>query len=797
MRRYTAILLALSAVLAAQAPNYNLTGNSVSIAFSSTPTFSDPGTGTACLNPAPQPGNSWVSGQPVTMKFSIGSMRWWVCVPTSGQNGTWQPGVGGASMTYPTGSGLTVVNSGAWGTTLSPGAAGTFVRSTGPTNPWTVSAIQAVDVPGINGTTVPQSSVTDSFLGIVGSNQASWRPIPDCQAGSGNSLNYRASDHTFACGASGGGGGGGSAVYEVLKWSFGAVNNVTSTDVAQSNPPSRATVISGCFAHADVAPVGGSGITIDVKVSGISIFSPNPLINIPSGGNDALLVTTFNNAGIAPGAPPSANLTTVGTSTPGQKVTVVCYTAPIATGTAAGDLSGTWPNITVAKINGTTVPANPTYTSDTILMSTAAAASSWTPIGDCQDTPGTGNHLNYTAGTHSFTCGTSGSGGGGGPGLTNIVDTSNSTTNYADSGTGCATPTDRQTFTFSPIRQNTGPGTITFRYCNQTQLAIRDHDGGNVFPAGRMPATPATVLLTYHATGTNSPFWELSGIPRLATTAEATTSPGPNDYTAVTPAGVAAAINALSPCSSLGTLGQVCTNTTGAVVQAAEPPTNPASGRVWRWIKATGGTVFSADGTQAILTNVAGGAGTAVAPTSISNPVQLRLTAASAGTGAIVSGVASPIWAGSSPKLSAGVQYSATANISWFVGLVAESLKTSTSHLTSTAATGAMAGFRFKSDVDTQIMCVVAPNSSTAPVAVTTGLGPTTNPWNLTVFIDDSAGSNNVHFYNGTTEICVSNWGTTPGLPAGVALDWYSGVYALGAITVNQQVAYIAMSANQ
>ncbi|MBV9781860.1 MAG: hypothetical protein JOY62_18000 [Acidobacteriaceae bacterium] len=66
-----------------------------------------------------------------------------------------------------------------------------------------------------------------------------------------------------------------------------------------------------------------------------------------------------------------------------------------------GDLSGTISNASVAKINGTSVPPN--SASDQAIVTTSAAAGSWSVLPNCQDSAG--QHLNYTTTTHTFSCG--------------------------------------------------------------------------------------------------------------------------------------------------------------------------------------------------------------------------------------------------------------------------------------------------------------------------------------------------------------------------------------------------------
>lgn len=73
-------------------------------------------------------------------------------------------------------------------------------------------------------------------------------------------------------------------------------------------------------------------------------------------------------------------------------------------GSAGGDLSGTYPNPSVAKIHGTTVPTN--SAADQVALTTASAVTAWTSIPVCLDSAG--QHLNYDTSTHTFSCGTTG-----------------------------------------------------------------------------------------------------------------------------------------------------------------------------------------------------------------------------------------------------------------------------------------------------------------------------------------------------------------------------------------------------
>jgi hypothetical protein len=66
-----------------------------------------------------------------------------------------------------------------------------------------------------------------------------------------------------------------------------------------------------------------------------------------------------------------------------------------------GDLSGTVSNASVAKIKGTSIPAN--SASDQTIVTTSSTVGSWAGLPNCLDS--SGQHLNYNTTSHTFSCG--------------------------------------------------------------------------------------------------------------------------------------------------------------------------------------------------------------------------------------------------------------------------------------------------------------------------------------------------------------------------------------------------------
>jgi hypothetical protein len=500
---------------------------------------------------------------------------------------------------------------------------------------------------------------------------------------------------------------------------------------------------------------------------------------------------------------PATQLFTCGTSSS----TPLPGTAGIAV--SSGGTSPSWSTI-----------AAPTTDAPNQLLT---GANAWTaPLPDCQAIgSGTNHHLNYNATLHTWGCSNdSGGGSGSGGGIALVVDAGTAANVYSGCPTGgAATLADGLMIQFTTKNTNTGPS--TFNYCTLTSgIYIATHEGDNTgFPAGHILAqrtgyTASTQFLVYHGTGLNgggTAYWELLEQPRLANSSANEDVTLTRTDVAMSPAQVAKAISTAAPCVNMGSAYQVCANTNGSQMAAVEPYNNPGSGRVFRTWLSTGqngtqATTLSQFGMPASVNAGLNTTAVGIGASGVNNPTQSQfltnVTPPAAGGGMLF---VSPkiIWAGTSPKLDAGVQFSGTANIAWMVVLTDNTTAPTTGLLSNTSGTytKAMVGFRYSTLLttpDTGIMCIGTADGTIGTAtgaAVASGLSPTTSPLNLRVWIDDV--NSTIHFYNGGTEICQGAWGGK--IPPSVALTPYLGVWQNASYSGNAflSIAYVSLSASQ
>jgi hypothetical protein len=686
-------------------------------------------------------------------------------------------GGSGGGMVYPS-AGLAVSTGTAWGTPISPGAAGHFVRSNGTT--YVDSAIQALDVPTLNQNTtgtaanlsgtpaVPNGTSATTQAAGDNSTKLATTAYVDTGLASKAAVNAGLTVNGQPCilggnctiptpaGLSGG--------YETLKVIFGAIGNINNGDTAQSNPPYRSTTLAGCFAHADTAPVGQS-IIIDVLIGGSSVFGANPKITINAGTNDSSMVTTFSAPAIGPTTPAKATITQTGTTTPGANVTVVCGTAdsgviadPDPTGVANSDM-----RVMTQRALNSALAAKENIANKGVANGYASL-------------DGTGKVPSAQLPATS---------GGSGPVL--LTDTGASGTAFAASPTECAAAdlVDGKTFLFRPAHTSTG-GATTFSYCSVSKtLVVTGGSNPNVNDMFQSTtANPRMYEIVYHAAPIDK--FELMEHLRMGTDTEA--GIGTDPTLVVNMPQVKSAINAYAPLApNLGMRFQVA-RTSGTAWGPSDPAVFPGSGRTYREFVANGSSTLEARRMALVTTGNCATASAVALSSSASPEVKYATTATTAGQYCII-GTGALTWAGSEEIFDATIQLTQTANVSYFFGLVdAGQVNSSVLSYASGNYPGAVVGFRFNPNASdaTTIKCTAARDSSTAPVVVDAGgawgtLG--TGVLQMQFRLDEGSGTARWFLGSGgvLNEVCTSgSWGGN--LPSGYGLAGFLGEYVTGTV---------------
>lgn len=150
--------------------------------------------------------------------------------------------------------------------------------------------------------------------------------------------------------------------------------------------------------------------------SGVTSITGDGVLITNSGSTGAVTVTLGNAGahkwwGNSSGSSGAPGYNSIGTADlPGSGATTVngvtctlgstCTVGAGPTGTAGGDLSGSYPNPTVAAIDATTVPVN--SAADQVLQTTASATGAWKSVPNCASD--NAHALIYSTSSHTWSC---------------------------------------------------------------------------------------------------------------------------------------------------------------------------------------------------------------------------------------------------------------------------------------------------------------------------------------------------------------------------------------------------------
>lgn len=397
-----------------------------------------------------------------------------------------------------------------------------------------------------------------------------------------------------------------------------------------------------------------------------------------------------------------------------------------------------------------------------------------------------------------------------------LVDTGTSGSNYGASPAGCSSGdlVEGYTFYLQPAHSSTG-GATNFTYCGGSPVPIYLQGGTNLTSASLVQGSSSTPTMYQFVYSTNllgaasTPRMYLFQNVRIAGSLEATT--GSSVGVAVDGPSVVTLIGQNAPLGQATMIKHQTIRTNGTAWLGSDPLGQPRSGRTYSEWFADGTTTL-----QSLRMGVATTSGAACGTVGASQiaaaaPRLVNFPTGGTGTGqyCIVSTPATKgvAMAGSEEVFDATVVVNASANISYFVGLVdiAHIDLSILSYNSTTAAvpySGGLFGFRFNTGAgDTASWrCVLGKDNATNPVVVDAGTAVATitgSPIHFQVRVIEGTGE--AHFRVGPTggnltEVCMSgSWGGKfP--PTGVTLAPYLGEYIVaGPVTTTLSIADVGV----
>lgn len=245
-------------------------------------------------------------------------------------------------------------------------------------------------LPIANGGTNLNTAADDN---VMLGNGTTWqsKAIPDCTDTGGNHLNYTASTNSFSCGTSGGGGSsitvgttsiasgtGGRVAYETSGNKFGEISTLTSDGTVVTQKVGTNYVLADPTDATKKVQFDASNLTTGTTRTVNLPDASSTTVQADTGASNNFLTAISAQGVISKAQPSFSNISGTASLT-----TQVTGTLPVANG-------GT--NLTTATDDNVMVGNGTTWQSKA--------------VPDCQDSGG--NHLNYTASTNTFSCGTTG-----------------------------------------------------------------------------------------------------------------------------------------------------------------------------------------------------------------------------------------------------------------------------------------------------------------------------------------------------------------------------------------------------